>query len=143
MNYLDHCPVCKARKLKKARMPMQDMPVPEFPFKIVGTDTCGPVPETAEGNRYVITIVDHFSSWPEAFATRDKSADTVASILLEQFIPRHACPRMMLSDRGTEFVNGVISLLMAKLKVCHIKTSPYHPQTNGQNKTRQKGSIGL
>ena len=132
VNYLDHCPVCKARKLKKARMPMQDMPVPEFPFEIVGIDTCGPFPETAEGNRYVITIVDHFSSWPEAFATRDKSADTVASILLEQFIPRHACPRMMLSDRGTEFVNGVISLLMAKLKVCHIKTSPYHPQTNGK-----------
>ena len=63
---------------------------------------------------------------------RDKSADAVASILLEQFIPRHACPRMMLSDRGTEFVNGVISLLMAKLNVCHIKTSPYHPQTNGK-----------
>ena len=32
----------------------------------------------------VITIVDHFSSWPEAIATPNKSADTVAKVLLEE-----------------------------------------------------------
>ena len=46
VNYLDHCPVCKARKLKKARMPMQGMPVSEFPFEI---DTCGPSQKQQQG----------------------------------------------------------------------------------------------
>ena len=85
-----------------------------------------------------MTIVDHFSSWPEAFATKDKSAETVASILLEHIFPRHSCPRVMLSDRGTEFINAVVSYLLEKMKICHIKISPYHPQTNGKTERFQR-----
>lgn len=131
-NFLEKCDVCQSRKMKKHRLPMQDMPIPEYPFEIVGIDCCGPFPETANGNKYVVTIIDHFSSWPEAYATKDKTAETMGRLLLEEFIPRHSCPRIILSDRGGEFVNGLISLLLKRMKVCHIKTSPYHPQTNGK-----------
>ena len=110
VKYLEQCETCKARKMKKTKAPMQDMPIPQYPFDIIGIDTCGPFPETELGNKYIVTIVDHFSSWPEAYATRDKSAETVASILVEHIFPRHSCPRVLLSDRGTEFVNAVVSL---------------------------------
>ena len=80
----------------------------------------------------MVTVADHFSSWPEAYATIDKSAETIASVLVEHILPRHSCPRVLISDRGTEFVNGVIELLLTKMKVCHLRTSPYHPQTNGK-----------
>ena len=132
VEYLARCDICKARKLKKAQLPMQEMPIPEFPFDIIGIDTCGPFPESAQGKKYVVTVVDHFSSWPEAYATKDKSAETIASVLVEHILPRHSCPRVLISDRGTEFVNGVIELLLKKMKVCHLRTSPYHPQTNGK-----------
>ena len=132
VKYLEQCEICKARKMRKTKAPMQDMPIPQYPFEIIGIDTCGPFPETELGNKYIVTIVDHFSSWPEAYATRDKSAETVASILVEHIFPRHSCPRVLLSDRGTEFVNAVVSYLLEKMKVCHLKTSPYHPQTNGK-----------
>ena len=130
--HLEKCELCQARKMKQKLAPLQDMPEAKFPFDIVGIDTCGPFPETMMGNKYILTIVDHFSSWPEAYAIPNKSANTVARILLEDFIPRHGCPRLLLSDRGTEFLNHVIELLTDKFKIGHIKTSPYHPQTNGK-----------
>ena len=131
-NHVNKCDLCKARRLKRGHAPMQDMPIPSFPFEIVGIDTCGPFPETANGNKYVITLIDHLSAWPEAFAVKDKGAETVANVLLHEIIPRHSCPRILLSDRGTEFVNAVISILTEKLRVVHLKSSPYHPETNGK-----------
>ena len=59
--------------------------------------------------------------WPEACAIPDKS---VGNIRLQEIIPRHSFPRIILSDRATEFVNAVISILTKKLRVAHIKSSP-------------------
>ena len=38
----------------------------------VGIDLIGPLPETKRGNRYVVTLVDYFSKWPEAEPLQDK-----------------------------------------------------------------------
>ena len=132
VEFVANCGLCRSKKLKKVRRPLQEMPIPQYPFEMVGIDTCGPFPESLQGNKYIVTIVDHFSSWPEAYAVPDKTAETVARLLLEKFFPVHACPQTILSDRGTEFVNGVIEYLLTKMKVLHIKTSPFHPQTNGK-----------
>ena len=41
----------------------------------------GPLPITPGGNRYIITLMDYFSKWPEADPVKDKRTDTVASFL--------------------------------------------------------------
>ena len=38
----------------------------------------GSLPVTAKGNKYIITLVDYFSNWPEAEALPDNSAKGVA-----------------------------------------------------------------
>lgn len=126
------CKLCNARNMRKARIPMQDMPIPNYPFELIGIDTSGPFVEAEDGSTYMITIIDHLSGWPECYATKDKSAATVARLLLEDFIPRHTCPRVILSDNGTEFVNAVVGLLLSKLKIAHIKTAVAHPATNAK-----------
>ncbi len=129
---VSNCLVCNKRNLRKRHTPMQNMPIPEFPFQICGIDTCGPYPDSESGNRYIITIVDHFSGWPEAYPVPNKQAVTVAKVLLEDFIPRHACPQVLISDQGTEFCNSVIDALTKNLNIHKIRTTPYHPQTNGK-----------
>lgn len=62
----------------------------------------------------------------------NKTAKSVAHVLLNEIIPRHSCPQVIISDRGTEFVNAVISCLTEQMRVSHIRTSPYHPQSNGK-----------
>ena len=44
-------------------------------------DLIGPLPATRFGNRYIITLVDYFSKWPEAAALPDKTAESVVSFL--------------------------------------------------------------
>ena len=130
--YLSRCDICIRRQKKKVRAPMQHMPMPDFAFEIIGIDTCGPFPQTHNGNQYIVTIVDHLTSWPEIYAVPNKTANAVAKLLLEHFIPRHGCPKYILSDNGTEYCNSVISLITQKLKIGHLRTSPYHAQTNGK-----------
>ena len=132
INHLKTCVACNMRKLKKQRPPLQDMQIPKYPFEMIAIDTCGPFPQSYSGNRFIINIVDLFSGWPESFATDSKSAETVAQILIEHIIPRHACPRLILSDNGTEFCNAVIDQISAFFNIKHIRTSVYHPQSNGR-----------
>ena len=47
----------------------------------VGIDLIGPLPKTARANKYVVTLVDYFSKWPEAEAIPDKTAKSVALFL--------------------------------------------------------------
>jgi hypothetical protein len=49
VDFLGTCDACKSRHMKKYRAPMQDMPIPSYPFEIIGIDTCGPYPEYKMG----------------------------------------------------------------------------------------------
>ena len=102
------------------------------PFELISIDTTGSFVESDTGERYVVSIIDHFSGWPECYAVKDKSAETVASLLLEKFIPTHTCPRAIISDNGTEYVNAIVELLLKRLKVAHIRTSVANPQGNSK-----------
>ena len=110
------------------------MPVPEAPYQIIGIDTCGPFIESYSGNTYLVTIVDWFTSWPECYPTKDKSAETVAKLLIEEFIPRFSVPNTIVSNNGTEYVAQIINALSTELNVKRVTTSPYHPQSNGKTK---------
>ena len=98
----------------------------------VGIDTCGPFPLSDTGNRYVCTMVDHLSGWPEVYAIPDKTGNTIAQILLTEFVPRHGCPRLVISDQETEYCNALLDLVHKELGITRIRTSSYHPQSNGK-----------
>ena len=106
--------------------------IPNFPFKTIAIDTCGPFPTSANGNVYVLTVVDMFTGYIECRCTPTKAAHEVARFLIDEIIPRHSCPLNLISDRGTEFNNKVIEHLTNVLRVCHIKTTPYNPSANGR-----------
>ena len=130
--HLQECQCCSQRNMRRKKHPLQSMPIPEAPMQLVGMDMVGPLPTSERGNNYILTMVDHFSMWPEAFPVPDKSAETVARVLLTEIIPRHSCMSTLLTDQGTEFNNQLIALLSANLHIHQIRISPYHPQTNGR-----------
>ena len=96
----------------------------------VGIDLVGPLPLTPRGNRYIITLTDYFSKWPEAASLQDKTAVGVAEFLMSIFF-RHGWPQIVQSDQGREFVNDVTKSLFQLTGVEHRISSAYHPQTNG------------
>ena len=47
----------------------------------VGMDLVGPLPETADGYKYVMTLMDYYTKWAEAVPLKDKTASSVAEAL--------------------------------------------------------------
>ena len=51
---------------------------------------------------------------------------------------RYGLPIEIVSDQGVHFINEVISFLLAKFMVIHKRSTPYHPQANGQAESTNK-----
>ncbi len=66
----------------------------------------GPLPVTPKGNKYIVTVTDYFSKWPEAAPLIDITAIGVANFLFKLFC-QHGWPEAIISDQGGEFVNEV------------------------------------
>ena len=82
------CDKCQRtnRVLQKPRAELHPIPVTKVWHK-VGIDLVGPLSETKQGNKYIITLSDYFSKWPEAQAIPSKHAVCVA-----QFLQCNLCP---------------------------------------------------
>lgn len=74
--------------------------------------------------------MDFASRYPEAIPLRRVDAETVMEALLQVF-SRYGIPDEILTDNGTAFTARLTQSLMKALDVQAIRTSPYHPQTNG------------
>ena len=125
--YVTNCVVCKTRSLQKVKQPLQETDIPPFPMAKLSLDLSGPYPTSLSGNKYIIAFVDWFSGWPEAFAVPDKTADTVANLLIEEIYPRYGCPLQIVTDNGTENVNQVMRETLEAMNIHHVLTSVYHP----------------
>ncbi|KAJ8417019.1 hypothetical protein AAFF_G00282460 [Aldrovandia affinis] len=77
-------------------------------------------------------MTDVFSKFTQAVATRDQRASTVAKVLVEEWFYRYGVPTRIHSDQGRNFESALIQQLCAMYGVCKTRTTPYHPQGNGQ-----------
>jgi hypothetical protein len=89
-------------------------------------------PETKAGNKYIFVVTDLFSKYTEAFATKDQTAETAARIIVEEIMTRYGSPTEICSDRGTQFAAEICNLIYNFMDTKKLKTSAYHPQSNGQ-----------
>ena len=78
--------------------PLTPIPV-AGPFDRIGVDVLH-FPKSVRGNQYVVVFLDYLTKWPEAFATQDQSALTIAKLFVEEIVSRHGIPPQLLSDRG-------------------------------------------
>ena len=106
--------------------------IPDRPFNKIAMDLVKECKTSNSGNKHILTIIDHLTGWPQAFPIPDKSADTIVSTFINQYLPVHMCPMYILSDNGMEFKNSFMDQVLKQLGIERIFSTPYHPQSNGK-----------
>ena len=96
----------------------------------VGIDLMGPFAKSADGNKYIVVIQDHFTKWVAAEAIPNKHAKTVADVLYRQWITKYGCPKQLHSDQGGEFTSKLFQEMCSKLRMDQTRTAAYRPQPN-------------
>ena len=127
------CDICQKIVAKGAlhRAPLGKMPIIDMPFKRVAVDLVGPItPASDRGHRYILTLVDYATRYPEAVALKSIDTETVAEALIDIY-SRLGIPEEVLSDLGPQFVSECMREVARLLSIKQINTSPYHPICNG------------
>ena len=127
------CDICQKciQKGRITKVPLEHMPIIDVPFKRVAVDLIGPLhPISSKGNRYILSIVDYATRYPEAIPLKNIDTVTIAEALIEVF-SRLGVPEEILSDQGSQFMSDLMKEVSRLLSFKQINSSVYHPICNG------------
>ena len=129
--YCRTCAECQKTSNRKGRpAPLISLPIIEEPFQRIAMDIVGPLPRSRSGKRYVLVVCDYATRYPEAIPLHSIDAEHIAEELMKLFA-RVGVPKEILTDQGSNFTSQLLGEVYRLLHIHPIRTSPYHPQTDG------------
>ena len=142
------CRRCQKFKQKPETAPL--MPVhATYPLDLVHVDHLG-LEREVDGDvkkkvrvQQVLVVTDHFTRYARAFCVPNRSALTTAKTLAREYFLVHGVPARLLSDQGGAFDNKLLAALCSFLNVKQLRTTAYHPQSNGQCERFNRTLIGM
>ena len=130
--WASQCLSCQQAKVTRhTHLSPVQIPIPSSRFTQVNIDLVGPLPPDSRGRRYLLTMVDRFSRWPEAIPLDDCTAKTVARALVEHWFSRYGFPHVITTDRGVQFEGQLFTQLCQNFNIKHVRTAAYNPRANG------------
>jgi hypothetical protein len=82
---------------------------------ICHVDLIGPFPQSENKKKYILVMIDAFSSYVECVPTPNKEAATIYQAFLSGWVAQHSFCDRLNSDLGSEFHNGLFKELSAKI----------------------------
>ncbi|XP_062541369.1 uncharacterized protein K02A2.6-like [Armigeres subalbatus] len=119
------CNECALAAKTNNRVKLESWPVPEKPWQRLHMDYAGPV-----NDWYYLVLVDAYTKWPEVIPTRRITTSATLE-MLQGIFARFGMPETIVSDNGRQFVSEQFELFCDSNGILHLKTPPFHPQSNG------------
>ena len=127
------CNICQ-RTIQKGRVtkvPLGKMPLIDTPFKRVAVDIVGPIePRSDKKSRYILTMIDYATRYPEAVALPSIETERVAEALIAMF-SRVGIPSEMLMEHESRVTIEVMNEVSRLLSLQQLTTIPYRPYSKG------------
>ena len=125
------CMSCKRNKISRhTKSFVQKLPDPTDRFSHIHVDLVGPM--LPNDNVHLFTIIDRWTSWPEALPTTATDTKTLARLLIDNWISRFGVPSIITSDRGGQFTSALWKEVTELMGIKQDLTTAYHPQHNGK-----------
>ncbi len=70
------------------------------PWDTLAIDYMGPLPETANGNKYILVMTDHFTKYVEVVAVPNQRAEDCALGIANDFVAAGVHPRPFIVTKG-------------------------------------------
>ena len=119
------CIACQSTRNIPAKAPLHPWAWCATPWERVHIDFAGPFL-----GKMLFVAIDTHSKWPEVAAMTTTTTSKTIAVLREVFA-RNGIPRQIVSDNGPQFTSDEFSYFMKSNGIRHIRTSPYHPSSNG------------
>ncbi len=87
--------------------PILEYPPPNRPWEVVSIDLLQ-FPASYQGSKYLLVCVDHLSRYVVLALLKDKTAKSVAHLLITHLFCPYSAPRVQLSDNVAEFRNSLL-----------------------------------
>jgi hypothetical protein len=126
VDFVRRCSQCQQAAKNPPRLPPAPWPQPQHPWSRVHLDFAGPI----NGISYLV-LVDAFSKWPEIVPLVPPSTTKTLQALSDIF-SHLGFPETIVTDNGTQFTAHQFAVFCQKHAITHIRSPPYHPQSNGQ-----------
>lgn len=127
------CKVCQLAGKPNQRVPVAPLtPIPVMcePFERLIIDCVGPLPKSKAGHQYLLTIMCAATRFPEAVPLRNLKAKAVVKELMK-FCSTFGLPKVIQTDRGTNFTSRMFEQILKELDINHQLSSAYHPESQG------------
>uniref|UniRef100_A0A1I8I0V4 Integrase catalytic domain-containing protein n=2 Tax=Macrostomum lignano TaxID=282301 RepID=A0A1I8I0V4_9PLAT len=82
--------------------------------------------------RYLLVLIDRFTSFVEIVPVPDVSAGTTALAILTEWVVRYGTMEQIVSDNGTAFINATVAELTRILEIDMVRITARRPQANGK-----------
>ena len=116
--------VCSKMSVPR-REPLLVTPVPEYPWRKVGTDLF-----ELKGVHYLL-IVDYFSRYPEITKLVSITSSAIIAALIAAF-SRHGILDAVRSENGPQYLSQEFARFADSYAFKHVTSSPLFPQSNGE-----------
>ena len=106
--------------------------IPEKPWVHISADFIMKLP-LAQGYNSILVVVDRLTKIVYFIPTTEKMlAEGLAKLFRDSVWKLHGLPESIISDRGPQFVAGIMRELNRMLEIESKLSMTFHPQTDGQ-----------
>ena len=141
-NHVNSCSTCNKSKTRGDGKVKIGKLIVSKPLDVLSIDFVS-VDKASDGREPILVMTDVFTKFTKAVPTRNQLASTVVKVLLNKWICNFGIPRRIHSDQDRNFILSIGKELCTVYGIEQIKTTSYHPMSNGQTERMNWTIIGL
>jgi hypothetical protein len=128
--FIRQCATCQKLSDKKLALKIHPFTTASYnPMEVLNIDAIGPLEIDGFGNCHILVIICCFTRWVELVPIPNTDALSAARGIL-QHVGRFGVPSTIRSDRGPQFVNGLLAELSKLLHTEQDFTTAYSKEEN-------------